>query len=182
MVGVIVLDSGTGLHEPAARAALATADQVLLVSDGEPATASLVAEAAENTVTPLLPAPPRVKEPVLLKVAPVRSRRSPMDPVVLMTRERVLPPESLRICALIPITRPRASNSGPPELPWLIAASVWIASTRLYCDVRESIERSVAETTPTLSELTFPNGLPIAATGWPTFTWLESPSGTASSR
>ena len=35
-----------------------------------------------------------------------------------------------RIWALIPITRPRASKSGPPELPWLIGASVWIASTR----------------------------------------------------
>jgi MinD-like ATPase involved in chromosome partitioning or flagellar assembly len=46
MVGVIVLDTGTGLHEPAARAALATADQVVLVSDMEPSTASLVAEAA----------------------------------------------------------------------------------------------------------------------------------------
>jgi MinD-like ATPase involved in chromosome partitioning or flagellar assembly len=46
MVGVIVLDTGTGLHEPAARAALETADQVVLVSDLEPATASLVAEAA----------------------------------------------------------------------------------------------------------------------------------------
>jgi MinD-like ATPase involved in chromosome partitioning or flagellar assembly len=46
MVGVIVLDTGTGLQEPAARAALATADQVVLVSDLEPATASLVAEAA----------------------------------------------------------------------------------------------------------------------------------------
>lgn len=46
MVGVIVLDTGTGLHEPAARAALATADQVVLVSDVEPATAGLVAEAA----------------------------------------------------------------------------------------------------------------------------------------
>lgn len=46
MVGIIVLDTGTGLHEPAARAALATADQVVLVSDLEPSTASLVAEAA----------------------------------------------------------------------------------------------------------------------------------------
>jgi MinD-like ATPase involved in chromosome partitioning or flagellar assembly len=46
MVGVIILDTGTGLHEPAARAALATADQVVLVSDSEPSTASLVAEAA----------------------------------------------------------------------------------------------------------------------------------------
>jgi MinD-like ATPase involved in chromosome partitioning or flagellar assembly len=48
MVGVIVLDTGTGLHEPAARAALATADQVVLVSDSEPSTASLVAEAAAH--------------------------------------------------------------------------------------------------------------------------------------
>jgi MinD-like ATPase involved in chromosome partitioning or flagellar assembly len=46
MVGVIVLDTGTGFHEPAARAALSTADQVVLVSDSELATASLVAEAA----------------------------------------------------------------------------------------------------------------------------------------
>ena len=46
MVGVIVLDTGTGLQEPAARAALSTADQVVLVSDSELATASLVAEAA----------------------------------------------------------------------------------------------------------------------------------------
>jgi MinD-like ATPase involved in chromosome partitioning or flagellar assembly len=46
MVGVIVLDTGTGLHEPAARAALATADQIVLVTDPEPSTASLVAEAA----------------------------------------------------------------------------------------------------------------------------------------
>ena len=40
------------------------------------------------------------------------------------------------------------------------------------------MERSVAETTPTLSELSLPNGLPIAATGWPTTTCAESPSGT----
>lgn len=46
MVGVIILDAGTGFHEPAARAALSTADQVVLVSDPELATASLVAEAA----------------------------------------------------------------------------------------------------------------------------------------
>ena len=37
-------------------------------------------------------------------------------------------PDSERIWALIPITRPRASKSGPPELPRLIGASIWIAS------------------------------------------------------
>ena len=44
----------------------------------------------------------------------------------------------------------------------------------------EWIERPVAETTPTASELCLPNGLPIAATGDPTRTALESPSGTGS--
>jgi MinD-like ATPase involved in chromosome partitioning or flagellar assembly len=46
MVGVILLDCGTGLQEPASRSALSTADQVLLITDAEPATASLVTEAA----------------------------------------------------------------------------------------------------------------------------------------
>jgi MinD-like ATPase involved in chromosome partitioning or flagellar assembly len=46
MVGLVILDCGTGLHEPASRAALGAADQVLLVTDAEPATASLVTEAA----------------------------------------------------------------------------------------------------------------------------------------
>ena len=33
----------------------------------------------------------------------------------------------VEICDVTPITRPAMSISGPPELPWLIAASVWIA-------------------------------------------------------
>ena len=41
-----------------------------------------------------------------------------------------LPPaplvEPVSICAFTPITRPFALISGPPELPWLIAASVWM--------------------------------------------------------
>ena len=54
MVGVLVLDCGTGLQEPAARAAQAAADQLVLISDAHPSTASLVAEAAEllRTVGP----------------------------------------------------------------------------------------------------------------------------------
>jgi MinD-like ATPase involved in chromosome partitioning or flagellar assembly len=46
MVGMVLLDCGTGMHEPALRSALETADQLVLVSDADPATASLVAEAA----------------------------------------------------------------------------------------------------------------------------------------
>jgi MinD-like ATPase involved in chromosome partitioning or flagellar assembly len=44
-VGVVMLDCGTGLQEPASRAALKTCDQIVLVTDAEPAAASLVAEA-----------------------------------------------------------------------------------------------------------------------------------------
>jgi MinD-like ATPase involved in chromosome partitioning or flagellar assembly len=46
LAGVILLDCGAGLHDPATRAAMRAADQVVLVSDAEPRTASLVAEAA----------------------------------------------------------------------------------------------------------------------------------------
>lgn len=48
LVSVILLDCGTGLWEPAAQVALAAANQVILVSDAEPATASLVAEASHQ--------------------------------------------------------------------------------------------------------------------------------------
>ena len=44
------------------------------------------------------------------------------------------------------------------------------------------IERWIAETTPTASEFSFPSGLPIAATGSPTTTADEFPSGTGESR
>ena len=46
LVGTLVLDCGTGLDDPPARAALACADQLVLVCDDEPDTASIVAEAA----------------------------------------------------------------------------------------------------------------------------------------
>jgi MinD-like ATPase involved in chromosome partitioning or flagellar assembly len=70
MVGVLVLDCGTGLQEPAARAAQATADQLVLLSDAHPSTASLVAEAAELLRT--------VGPPITLVVNKM-PRRSPLD-------------------------------------------------------------------------------------------------------
>ena len=56
------------------------------------------------------------------------------------------------IAVLMPITFPPASSSGPPELPGLIAASVWI---RLVSDSLPSvtIERPLAETIPLVTEL-----------------------------
>ena len=47
LVGTLVLDCGTGLDDPPARAALASADQLVLVCDDEPDTASIVSEAGE---------------------------------------------------------------------------------------------------------------------------------------
>ena len=75
----------------------------------------------------------------------------------------------------MPSTRAPASSSGPPELPGLIEASVWIAPS-IWNLVSDSTERSVAETTPTESDCCSPKGLPIAATGWPTTRSWSSPS------
>ena len=50
-------------------------------------------------------------------------------------------PVEVWIWALMPSTRPRPSSSGPPELPWLIAASVWIAPV-VSKPVSDWIERS----------------------------------------
>ena len=46
--GILLLDCGTGLHDPPAQAALMCADQLVLVTDAEPATATLVAEASKR--------------------------------------------------------------------------------------------------------------------------------------
>ena len=44
---LILLDCGTGLQDPASAAAIAASDQVVLLTDAQPATASLVAQSAE---------------------------------------------------------------------------------------------------------------------------------------
>ena len=71
-------------------------------------------------------------------------------------------------------------NSGPPEFPGLIAASVWIASVvRKQTEAGAVICVPICETTPVDSDSEWPNGAPIAATGSPTRTVVESPIGTA---
>ena len=73
------------------------------------------------------------------------------------------PRDSLSIWALTPITRPSPSMSGPPELPWLIAASVWIESliVNLFGAL---IWRWSALTMPLVIVPSSPNGLPRATT------------------
>src|SRR5256886_7350151 len=76
---------------------------------------------------------------------------------------------------LSPTTRPRESTSGPPEFPGLRAASVWITSS-ISRPPTERNERPSALTTPAVTVLWKPSGLPIATTSWPTRSAPESPS------
>jgi MinD-like ATPase involved in chromosome partitioning or flagellar assembly len=46
LAGIILLDCGAGLNDPATKAAIEASDQLVVVSDAEPRTASMVAEAA----------------------------------------------------------------------------------------------------------------------------------------
>ena len=40
-----------------------------------------------------------------------------------------LPPVRLKMAVLMPMSRPSTSTSAPPELPGLMAASVWMKSS-----------------------------------------------------
>ncbi len=65
--------------------------------------------------------------------------------------------------------------SATPELPGLIAASVWMKSS--YC-AKPTFERPTALTMPAVTVWLSENGLPIASTHSPTFNCAESPHGT----
>src|SRR5439155_360828 len=83
------------------------------------------------------------------------------------------PPLRLTIAVLMPTTWPRALISGPPLLPGLMEASVWMKSS--YGP--SPMTRPVALTMPVVTVCSRPNGLPIAITGSPTLSAAESPSG-----
>ncbi len=85
-----------------------------------------------------------------------------------------LPPPPVAIWELIPITSPSALISGPPELPGLIAASVWITLV-IEKPSGASIWRCRAETMPLVTVRSSPKGLPIATTGSPTSISEELP-------
>ena len=62
-----------------------------------------------------------------------------------------MPDESVATAVLMPTTAPEASASGPPELPGLMAASVWI---RLLIRVPLStwMSRPLPDTMPLVTE------------------------------
>src|SRR5688572_933476 len=66
------------------------------------------------------------------------------------------------MAVVMPISSPRMLRSGPPELPGLMAASVWMKSLKVRSSLRS--ERPSALTTPVVTVCESPNGLPMATT------------------
>jgi hypothetical protein len=71
------------------------------------------------------------------------------------------------MAVLMPRMRPAASTSAPPELPGLMAASVWMRSTSATPCAGVTVRPS-ALTMPEVTLPSSPNGEPIATTGSPT--------------
>ena len=68
----------------------------------------------------------------------------------------------------MPIIRAWLSRSGPPELPGLIAASIWMIDFSERPERRLGSERFRLEMMPVVSVRSSPKGLPMANTRWPT--------------
>jgi len=85
-----------------------------------------------------------------------------------------LAPEGLTIAVFTPISSPFEFKRGPPELPGLIEASVWITPC-IFRPLTAVISRCRALTIPVVRVWSNPNGLPIAKTFWPTNRLLDVP-------
>ena len=83
-----------------------------------------------------------------------------------------MPEPPATIAVLMPITSPCRFTSGPPELPGLIAASVWRKSSKGPWP----IWRALALMIPAVTVACSPNGEPTAMTQSPTCILSESPT------
>jgi MinD-like ATPase involved in chromosome partitioning or flagellar assembly len=114
---LIMLDCGTGLQDPASLAAIETAHQVLLLTDAQPSTASLVAESAE-----LLR---QWDRPITVVVNRMPSRGSRLD---LDQLSRHIP--SARGLVVIPDDVPAASRLASGNFHWRDAPTSWQQALR----------------------------------------------------
>ena len=109
-----------------------------------------------------------VAAPVSMSCSAVRrawfdgmAKPSPMLPAAV---ESV--PGAWAIAELMPMTSPAAFTSGPPELPGLIAASVWMALMKAVSAASPAeTGRLSALTMPVVTVPTSPSGAPIATMG-----------------
>ena len=79
------------------------------------------------------------------------------------------------MAVLTPMTSALEFSTGPPELPGLIAASVWMMP-RIKRPLSARIDRPRELTMPTVRVRSNPNGLPMTKTFWPTSNLEESPA------
>jgi MinD-like ATPase involved in chromosome partitioning or flagellar assembly len=114
---LILLDCGTGLQDPASAAAIAAADQVVLVTDAQPATASLVAQSAE-----LLQQSGRPITVVVNRMPP-KGARLDLDRL-----SRYLP--AARGLVVIPDQVPAATRLAGGGFDWRDAPSGWQLAVR----------------------------------------------------
>ena len=63
-----------------------------------------------------------------------------------------MPEPSVATAVLMPTTAPLASTSGPPELPGLIAASVWMRLVMRVAPLSTEMSRPFADTMPLVTE------------------------------
>ncbi len=83
------------------------------------------------------------------------------------------------MAVFMPMTWPAMSTSGPPELPGLMAASVWMKrwnwARSMLPAPGSSMARFLAETMPAETVWERPKGLPMARTQSPTCALSELP-------
>ena len=109
-----------------------------------------------------------------LRTRPWRMSSDTTKLAVLLATAKQMPCAPMMTAVLMPITWPEDATSGPPELPGLRAASVWITSSISRPDFARRLRPS-AETTPAVTVDSKPSGLPMAMAIWPRFSSLESP-------
>mmetsp|Transcript_126985 Transcript_126985/g.270760 ORF Transcript_126985/g.270760 Transcript_126985/m.270760 type:complete len:214 (-) Transcript_126985:469-1110(-) len=83
-------------------------------------------------------------------------------------------PLVVRIALFTPITVPELSSRGPPLLPGLMAASVWMMPFS-GLPLAPTIVRETPLITPLLKLCSMPMGLPRAKTCWPTMRSSDEP-------
>ncbi|MHB8296449.1 MAG: AAA family ATPase [Acidimicrobiales bacterium] len=116
--GMVLLDCGTGLQEPPARAAIAACDQILLVTDAEPATASLVAEAGAHLRAG--------SQPITVVVNKVPSKGTRLD---LAKLGRHIPDASGLV--VVPNQPHAASELSGGDFDWREAPGPWQEAVRV---------------------------------------------------
>ena len=88
-------------------------------------------------------------------------------------------PPSVAMAELTPTSSPFMLTSAPPELPGLIAASVWMASSTVFwfpASPPAATGRFSALMMPVVTVPSRPSGEPIATTSWPTRRLPDEPS------